>query len=318
MREHRCSCRPRVSRARPHRAHPDRPARRGVVHDPTAERMGGVAGHAGLFSTADDLARFCRMLLGGGALGGARVLVAAVRGPHDVAGHAAGRDRTCAASAGISTRRSRRIAAIFCRSGRSGTRASPARRSGSIRPRAPTSCFSRIACIPDGTGDVTPLRARIATTVAAGHDRRARADAARTPRGASSSPAPRRRCPPPRPRHRSRPASTCCAPKASRASRDCASACVTNHTGRGARRRPDDRSARRGARRDARRAVQPRTRHSRHPRRGGAVVDATRRPGCRFTRSTARRAGPTADMLDGPRRASSSICRTSARASTPT
>ena len=39
---------------------------RGQVHDPTAFRMGGVAGHAGLFSTADDLARFCQMLLNGG------------------------------------------------------------------------------------------------------------------------------------------------------------------------------------------------------------------------------------------------------------
>jgi uncharacterized protein YbbC (DUF1343 family)/CubicO group peptidase (beta-lactamase class C family) len=47
---------------------------RGVVHDPTARRMGGVAGHAGLFSTADDLSRFCRMLLGGGILDGHRVL----------------------------------------------------------------------------------------------------------------------------------------------------------------------------------------------------------------------------------------------------
>lgn len=39
---------------------------RGIVHDPTARLMGGVAGHAGLFSTADDLARFARMLLDGG------------------------------------------------------------------------------------------------------------------------------------------------------------------------------------------------------------------------------------------------------------
>ena len=38
---------------------------RGVVHDPTARRMGGVAGHAGLFSTADDLARFAQALLDG-------------------------------------------------------------------------------------------------------------------------------------------------------------------------------------------------------------------------------------------------------------
>ena len=40
---------------------------RGVVHDPTARRMGGVAGHAGLFTTAADLAKFARMILRGGA-----------------------------------------------------------------------------------------------------------------------------------------------------------------------------------------------------------------------------------------------------------
>lgn len=39
---------------------------RGVVHDPTARRMGGVAGHAGLFSTADDLSKFAQALLTGG------------------------------------------------------------------------------------------------------------------------------------------------------------------------------------------------------------------------------------------------------------
>ena len=38
---------------------------RGVVHDPTARRMGGVAGHAGLFSTADDLSLFAEELLHG-------------------------------------------------------------------------------------------------------------------------------------------------------------------------------------------------------------------------------------------------------------
>jgi uncharacterized protein YbbC (DUF1343 family)/CubicO group peptidase (beta-lactamase class C family) len=38
---------------------------RGTVHDPTARRMGGVAGHAGLFSTADDLARFAQEMLTG-------------------------------------------------------------------------------------------------------------------------------------------------------------------------------------------------------------------------------------------------------------
>ncbi|MGA8743009.1 MAG: exo-beta-N-acetylmuramidase NamZ domain-containing protein [Terracidiphilus sp.] len=38
---------------------------RGTVHDPTARRMGGVAGHAGLFSTADDLAIFAQEMLHG-------------------------------------------------------------------------------------------------------------------------------------------------------------------------------------------------------------------------------------------------------------
>ncbi|BAL23811.1 exo-beta-N-acetylmuramidase NamZ domain-containing protein [Azoarcus sp. KH32C] len=46
----------------------------GFVHDPTAARMGGIAGHAGVFSTADDLARFARMMLAGGQLDGVRVL----------------------------------------------------------------------------------------------------------------------------------------------------------------------------------------------------------------------------------------------------
>ena len=39
---------------------------KGVVHDPTARRMGGVAGHAGLFSTADDVAIYAQAMLDGG------------------------------------------------------------------------------------------------------------------------------------------------------------------------------------------------------------------------------------------------------------
>jgi uncharacterized protein YbbC (DUF1343 family) len=49
---------------------------RGQVHDPRAFRLGGVAGHAGVFSTATDLSRFARMLLGHGTLDGVRVLPA--------------------------------------------------------------------------------------------------------------------------------------------------------------------------------------------------------------------------------------------------
>ncbi len=46
---------------------------RGVVHDPTARNMGGIAGHAGLFSTAADLGRFCQMLLNKGEWQGKRI-----------------------------------------------------------------------------------------------------------------------------------------------------------------------------------------------------------------------------------------------------
>jgi CubicO group peptidase (beta-lactamase class C family) len=46
----------------------------GVVHDPLARLLGGISGNAGLFSTADDLAVFARMMLGKGSFGGKRIL----------------------------------------------------------------------------------------------------------------------------------------------------------------------------------------------------------------------------------------------------
>lgn len=46
---------------------------RGLVHDPVARRMGGVAGHAGLFSTASDMAQLLRMMLNSGQLGEVRI-----------------------------------------------------------------------------------------------------------------------------------------------------------------------------------------------------------------------------------------------------
>jgi CubicO group peptidase (beta-lactamase class C family) len=46
----------------------------GEVHDENAYMLGGVSGHAGLFSTAADLTRFARMMLNGGTLDGVRVL----------------------------------------------------------------------------------------------------------------------------------------------------------------------------------------------------------------------------------------------------
>jgi CubicO group peptidase (beta-lactamase class C family) len=47
---------------------------RGEVQDPRAYLLGGIAGNAGVFSTAEDLSRFARMLLGHGELDGVRVL----------------------------------------------------------------------------------------------------------------------------------------------------------------------------------------------------------------------------------------------------
>src|SRR5207249_3584570 len=47
---------------------------RGEVHDPRSYEMGGVAGHAGLFSIADDLAIFCQMILNKGEYNGVRIL----------------------------------------------------------------------------------------------------------------------------------------------------------------------------------------------------------------------------------------------------
>ncbi|HKQ69861.1 MAG TPA: serine hydrolase [Polyangiaceae bacterium] len=62
----------------------------GTVHDPRAYRLGGVAGNAGLFSTAGDLVRYAEAVLGEGALGEARIMstgaARTMRAPHDVPG----------------------------------------------------------------------------------------------------------------------------------------------------------------------------------------------------------------------------------------
>ncbi len=66
---------------------------RGEVHDPRSYLLGGVAGHAGLFSTVDDLALYCQMILGGGTLNNTRILsqmgVARMTEPRDSAGNGA-------------------------------------------------------------------------------------------------------------------------------------------------------------------------------------------------------------------------------------
>lgn len=65
----------------------------GKVQDPMARSMGGIAGHAGLFSTAQDLTRFVEMLLAGGTVDGHRILrstsVTAMTAPQSPPGEAA-------------------------------------------------------------------------------------------------------------------------------------------------------------------------------------------------------------------------------------
>ena len=139
---------------------------RGVVHDPTARRMGGVAGHAGLFSTAADLATFCRMLLGGGAFQGARILsplavekmTSAASPDLDTNTRALGWDIDSTFS---SNRGELLPIGSFGHTGFTGT---------SIWVDPATEMFviflsNRVH--PDGKGDVTPLRARVATVAAA-------------------------------------------------------------------------------------------------------------------------------------------------------
>jgi uncharacterized protein YbbC (DUF1343 family)/CubicO group peptidase (beta-lactamase class C family) len=144
---------------------PDMRMLRGVVHDPTARRMGGVAGHAGLFSTAADLSIFARMLLGGGAYQGTRILApltvqkmttAAADADHNVRGMGWDIDSSFSVNRG-------ELLPIgsFGHTGFTGT-------SMWIDPTTGLYViFLSNRVHPDGKGDVTPLRARVATVAAA-------------------------------------------------------------------------------------------------------------------------------------------------------
>ena len=139
---------------------------RGSVHDPTARRMGGVAGHAGLFGTAADLGRFARMLLAGGALDGVRVLapatVARMTSRATPPGMTAVRGLGWDIDSSYSSPRGELFpVGSFGHTGFTGTSLwlDPAS-GGYVIVLA-----SRLH--PDGAGDMTPLRARVATIAAA-------------------------------------------------------------------------------------------------------------------------------------------------------
>jgi uncharacterized protein YbbC (DUF1343 family) len=127
--------------------------------------MGGVAGHAGLFSTADDLARFARMLLSDGSLGGAQILsplsvlkmTAAESPPGKTAVRGLGWDIDSPHS---STRGELFPVGSFGHTGFTGT-------SIWIDPSSKTYVIILTSRLhPDGRGDVSDLRAKVATIVA--------------------------------------------------------------------------------------------------------------------------------------------------------
>jgi uncharacterized protein YbbC (DUF1343 family) len=139
---------------------------RGEVHDPTANRMGGVAGHAGLFTTADDLAVFCQMILNGGEYGKARVLspmgVAAMTRPRAVHVEGAARSLGWDVASSFSNNRGDLFApGSFGHTGFTGTSFWIDPASGSFV------VFLSSRLHPGGKGEVGPLRGRIASIVAA-------------------------------------------------------------------------------------------------------------------------------------------------------
>jgi uncharacterized protein YbbC (DUF1343 family)/CubicO group peptidase (beta-lactamase class C family) len=138
---------------------------RGEVHDPTSFRMGGVAGHAGLFSTADDLAVYCQMILNGGQYRGARILsslsVAEMTRPHLVSEAGWTRGLGWDINTSYSSNRGDLFPlGSFGHTGFTGT-------SIWIDPASQMFVvFLSNRVHPDGKGDVGPLRGRVSSIVA--------------------------------------------------------------------------------------------------------------------------------------------------------
>ncbi|HEV2905029.1 MAG TPA: exo-beta-N-acetylmuramidase NamZ domain-containing protein, partial [Pyrinomonadaceae bacterium] len=138
---------------------------RGQVHDPTSFRMAGVAGHAGLFSTADDLAIYCQMILNGGSYRGVRILspmaVATMTRPHAVSDTGAARGLGWDFASSFSVNKGDLFPlGSFGHTGFTGT-------SLWIDPASDTFVvFLSNRVHPDGKGDVASLRGRVASIVA--------------------------------------------------------------------------------------------------------------------------------------------------------
>src|SRR5687767_10789031 len=138
---------------------------RGQVHDPTSYRMSGVAGHAGLFSTAKDLGLYCQMILNGGVSGDVRVLsplsVAEMTRPRLISNTGATRGLGWDINSSFSTNRGELFPlGSFGHTGFTGT-------SIWIDPSSQMFVvFLSNRVHPDGKGDVGPLRGRVSSIVA--------------------------------------------------------------------------------------------------------------------------------------------------------
>lgn len=137
----------------------------GSVHDPTAWRMGGVAGHAGLFSSARDVAIYGQMLLNRGAYAGKRVLsplsVQAMTTPQSPKSAAQLRGLGWDIDTSLSVPRGDLFAGGFGHTGFTGT-------SLWIHPATGTFVIILTNRLhPDGKGDATHLRGVIASIVGA-------------------------------------------------------------------------------------------------------------------------------------------------------
>lgn len=143
---------------------------RGQVHDPTAYRMDGLAGHAGLFSNADNLAIYCQMMLNGGVMpvgvgGGRRLLsaqtVARMTQPYVITESGETRGLGWDINTSFSSNRGEFFPlGSFGHTGFTGTSVWIDRVSQTFY------VFLSNRVHPDGKGDVTPLRAKVATVVA--------------------------------------------------------------------------------------------------------------------------------------------------------
>jgi uncharacterized protein YbbC (DUF1343 family) len=138
---------------------------RGEVHDPTSFRMAGVAGHAGLFSTARDVAIYCQMILNKGVSHRIRILspasIAMMTQPRLVAENGWSRGLGWDINTSFSTNRGDAFPlGSFGHTGFTGT---------SIWIDPSTDMFvvflsNRVH--PDGKGDVASLRGKVATIAA--------------------------------------------------------------------------------------------------------------------------------------------------------